>query len=186
MRRFCREFRGASGNPRSRKSFAICGSSQEFWHVAASAWQNLRRLSRRERPARRGGSRNSCKRHRCRRKKAGVRGGRTHALLPRPQRVSGRRQRERPHPGRKATARERLRRATVRVSSRVKPAASAALSRIRICHAASATRGSADRAALRRRAPRTGSRKAADVQHLTIVRELLGRSRRGRFGHDPG
>jgi hypothetical protein len=32
---FCRQFRAPNGNPQGRKSSAICGISQEFWHVAA-------------------------------------------------------------------------------------------------------------------------------------------------------
>ena len=38
-----------AGRPACRKLLAICGSSREFWHVAASAWQNLRRQSRHDR-----------------------------------------------------------------------------------------------------------------------------------------
>ena len=34
----------------SQNSFAVCGISQAFWHVAALAWQNLRRLSRPQGP----------------------------------------------------------------------------------------------------------------------------------------
>jgi hypothetical protein len=37
---FCRDIRGMTGRPACRKSFAVCGNSREFWHVAASAWQN--------------------------------------------------------------------------------------------------------------------------------------------------
>jgi hypothetical protein len=79
-----REFRGVSGNPRGRKSFAICGGSQEFWHVGAFAWQNLRHgYRRRERSPRRGGSRDPCEQQRCRRQTADVRDGRTRASLVR-------------------------------------------------------------------------------------------------------
>ena len=38
---------------------AICGSSRQFCHAAASTWQNLRRQSRAEDPAWPGGSRDS-------------------------------------------------------------------------------------------------------------------------------
>src|SRR5215207_797185 len=37
---FCREFRVRPGGLARRKSSAICGTSREFWHVEASAWQN--------------------------------------------------------------------------------------------------------------------------------------------------
>jgi hypothetical protein len=37
---------GVASRPACRKLLATCGSSREFWHVAASAWQNLRRPSR--------------------------------------------------------------------------------------------------------------------------------------------
>ena len=35
-----REICGTTDRPACRKSFAVCGNSREFWHVAASAWQN--------------------------------------------------------------------------------------------------------------------------------------------------
>src|SRR5262245_53537433 len=38
---FCRQIWGAAGRPTWRKLLAICGSSREFWHVAAFAWQSL-------------------------------------------------------------------------------------------------------------------------------------------------
>src|SRR5918995_6020320 len=37
---FCREFEARPGELACRNSSAICGTSREFWHVAASAWQN--------------------------------------------------------------------------------------------------------------------------------------------------
>jgi hypothetical protein len=37
---FCRDIWRRTGRPACRKSLAVCGNSREFWHVAASAWQN--------------------------------------------------------------------------------------------------------------------------------------------------
>jgi hypothetical protein len=46
MRQFCRDFGAQPGELTCRNSSAICGTSREFWHVAASAWQNSERQVR--------------------------------------------------------------------------------------------------------------------------------------------